>query len=274
MSKTVDKSTKVSLVVADVDGTLVTPDKVLTERACVAVKKLHDADIMFAVTSGRPPLGLKMLVKPLSLKAPIGAFNGGIFLNPDFSIVEQNCLPKKVTEQAISIIRKHNLDVWIYRGKDWYVQDENGAHVDRESNTVKFRPTVVDSDDDLLDGVVKIVGVSDDLDAVEECEAATQKELGKKASASRSQPYYLDITHPQANKGTVVERLSEILSIPLEKIATLGDMPNDVPMFELSGMSIAMGNSSEKVQKQATYTTASYTEEGFAKAIENFILNP
>ena len=139
---------------------------------------------------------------------------------------------------------------------------------------MKFRPTVVDSDDDLLDGVVKIVGVSDDLDAVEECEAATQKELGKKASASRSQPYYLDITHPQANKGTVVERLSEILSIPLEEIATLGDMPNDVPMFELSGMSIAMGNSSEKVQKQATYTTASYTEEGFAKAIENFILNP
>ena len=273
MNKVVEKSTKVSLVVADVDGTLVTPDKVLTERACAAVKKLHDADIMFAVTSGRPPLGLKMLVEPLNLKAPIGAFNGGVFLNPDFSIIEQNCLPKKIVEQAISIIRKHNLDVWIYKGKDWYVQDENGAHVDRESNTVKFRPTVVDSYDDLLDGVVKIVGVSDDLDAVEECEAAAGEELGKNASASRSQPYYLDVTHPQANKGTVVKRLSEILDIPLEEIATLGDMPNDVPMFELSGTSIAMGNASEKVQDRATYTTASYTEEGFAKAIENFILN-
>ena len=273
MDKVAQKSTKVSLVVADVDGTLVTPDKVLTERACAAVKKLHDADIMFAVTSGRPPLGLKMLVEPLNLKAPIGAFNGGVFLNPDFSIIEQNCLPKKIVEQAISIIRKHNLDVWIYKGKDWYVQDENGAHVDRESNTVKFRPTVVDSYDDLLDGVVKIVGVSDDLDAVEECEAAAGEELGKNASASRSQPYYLDVTHPQANKGTVVKRLSEILDIPLEEIATLGDMPNDVPMFELSGTSIAMGNASEKVQDRATYTTASYTEEGFAKAIENFILN-
>ena len=273
MNKVVEKSTKVSLVVADVDGTLVTPDKVLTERACAAVKKLHDADIMFAVTSGRPPLGLKMLVEPLNLKAPIGAFNGGVFIKPDFSVIEQNCLPQKVTEQAISVIRKHNLDVWIYSGKDWYVQDENGAHVDRESNTVKFRPTVVDSYDDLLNAAVKIVGVSDDLDAVEECEAATGEELGKNASASRSQPYYLDVTHPQANKGTVVKRLSEILDIPLEEIATLGDMPNDVPMFELSGTSIAMGNASEKVQNKATYTTASYTEEGFAKAIENFILN-
>ena len=273
MNQTTNKSTPISLVVADVDGTLVTPDKVLTERACAAVKKLQDADIMFAVTSGRPPLGLKMLVKPLSIKVPIGAFNGGVFINPDFSVIEQNCLPKEITEQAISIIRKHNLDVWIYSGKDWYVQDRNGAHVNRESNTVQFEPIVVDSYDDLLDAAVKIVGVSDDLDAVEKCEAEAQKELGKNASASRSQDYYLDITHPCANKGTVVKRLSEILDIPLENIATLGDMPNDVPMFELSGTSIAMGNASEKVQQQATYTTASYTEEGFAKAIENFILN-
>ena len=272
MNKLASRLTKVSLVVADVDGTLVTPDKVLTKRACAAVKKLHDADIMFAVTSGRPPLGLKMLVEPLNLKAPIGAFNGGVFVKPDFSVIEQNCLPQSVTEQAISIIRDHQLDVWIYSGKDWYVQDKNGSHVDRESNTVKFKPTVVDNYDDLLSDAVKIVGVSDDLDAVAKCEAAAQKELGNRASASRSQPYYLDITHPQANKGTVVKRLSEILDIPLSEIATLGDMPNDVPMFELSGMSIAMGNASEDVQNQATNTTASYTEEGFAKAIEKFIL--
>ncbi len=273
MNKVTSKSTKVSLVVADVDGTLVTPDKVLTERACAAVKKLHDADIMFAITSGRPPLGLKMLVEPLNLQAPMGAFNGGIFLNPDFSIIEQNSLPQDVTEQAISIIRDHNLDVWTYQDKDWYVQDKNGSHVERESNTVKFEPTVVDNYDDLLSDVVKIVGVSDDLDAVAKCESAAQKELGNRASASRSQPYYLDITHPQANKGTVVKRLSEMLDISLEEIATLGDMPNDVPMFKLSGMSVAMGNSSEDVQNQATHTTASYTEEGFAKAIEDFILN-
>jgi Cof subfamily protein (haloacid dehalogenase superfamily) len=273
MNKMIDRASKISLVVADVDGTLVTPDKVLTERACAAVKKLHDANIMFAVTSGRPPLGLKMLIEPLDLQAPMGAFNGGIFLNPDFSIIEQNSLPQDVTEQAIAIIKDYNLDVWIYQEKDWYVLNRHGAHVDRDSKTVQFEPIIVDSYDDLLKDVVKIVGVSDDLDAVAQCEVAAQKELGKSASASRSQPYYLDITHPQANKGTVVSRLSKILSIPLENIATLGDMPNDVPMFELSGMSIAMGNSSKDVQKQATYTTASYTEEGFAKAIENFVLN-
>ena len=80
------------------------------------------------------------------------------------------------------------------------------------------------------------------------------------------------MTHPAANKGVVIERMSQYYQIPLEQIATLGDQPNDVLMFERSGMSIAMGNASEAVQQQATYVTASNDDEGFAKAIEEFIL--
>ena len=99
-----------------------------------------------------------------------------------------------------------------------------------------------------------------------------QQRFGAHTSAARSQPYYLDVTHPTANKGVVVERMSHFYNIPLEQIATLGDQPNDVLMFERSGLSIAMGNASEEVQGQATYVTASNEDEGFAKAIEQFIL--
>ena len=119
---------------------------------------------------------------------------------------------------------------------------------------------------------MKIVGVSDDRALVERCEADAQKALGKSVSAARSQPYYLDVTHPQANKGVVVEALSKMLSIPAEEIATIGDMPNDVLMFVKSGFSIAMGNASDEVKKQASAVTDSYNDEGFAKAIETFLL--
>ena len=119
---------------------------------------------------------------------------------------------------------------------------------------------------------VKIVGVSDDHDLVARCEKAAQDALGAKASAARSQPYYLDVTHPDANKGTVVTTLSKFLSIPANEIATIGDMPNDVLMFRKSGLSIAMGNASPEVQAQANLVTDSYDDEGFAKAIERFIL--
>ena len=124
----------------------------------------------------------------------------------------------------------------------------------------------------MLSGVVKIVGVSDDHDKVAACEAALQKTFGTQVSAARSQPYYLDVTHPTANKGTVIERLARYLKIPLEAIATIGDQPTDVMMFKRSGLSIAMGNASEDVQRQATHVTTSHEDEGFANAVDQFIL--
>jgi hypothetical protein len=91
-------------------------------------------------------------------------------------------------------------------------------------------------------------------------------------SAARSQPYYLDVTHPEANKGAVVRWLSQRLKIPTEQIATMGDMPNDISMFQESGMSIAMGQASDEVKKAATHVTTSSEDEGFANALERFVL--
>ncbi|MBD2774278.1 Cof-type HAD-IIB family hydrolase [Iningainema tapete] len=280
------QQSKISLLVADVDGTLVTRQKVLTDRARDAVSKLNEAGIRFTITSGRPPLGMKMIVDALHLSAPIAAFNGGVFLNPDFSIIDQNVLTSTIAKRVAQIIADHQLDVWVYRGNDWFVHERHGPHVDREEWTVKFSPTVVPSFDDLMDNVVKIVGVSDDLDAVAKCEKDVQQEFseqvtclagassggGEQVSAARSQPYYLDVTHPRANKGAVVERLSQLLNIPTDEIATIGDMPNDVPMFQHSGLSIAMGNASTDVQHAAHYVTTSNEDEGFAQAVERFIL--
>ncbi|MBD1865619.1 MULTISPECIES: Cof-type HAD-IIB family hydrolase [Trichocoleus] len=285
MSQTI-QSSKISLLLADVDGTLVTKEKILTDRTRAAIHKLWDSGIRFTITSGRPPLGMKTIADELKLTELIAAFNGGLFVYPDFSTLEENVLSTTITQDVIKMIADHHLDVWIYRGKDWFVHERHGPHVDREEWTVKFSPTVVSSFDGLLDNVIKIVGVSDDLDAVAHCETDVQQTFsphvhcragassggGKQVSAARSQPYYLDVTHPQANKGAVVDRLSHLLGIPRQEIATIGDMLNDVPMFERSGLSIAMGNASADVQKQAQYVTTSYEEEGFANAVEWFIL--
>ncbi|HZI58211.1 MAG TPA: HAD hydrolase family protein, partial [Verrucomicrobiae bacterium] len=118
----------------------------------------------------------------------------------------------------------------------------------------------------------KIVGVSQDYDAVARCEKDLQERLGSRVSAARSQPFYVDVTHPKANKGEVVLMASEFGGIPVQEIATIGDMANDITMFKQSGVSIAMGNASPEVQRAATYVTASNEEEGFAAAVDNFIL--
>jgi Cof subfamily protein (haloacid dehalogenase superfamily) len=266
-------ASKISLVLADVDGTLVTADKVLTPRARAAVKALHGAGIAFAITSGRPPRGMAMLIDPLALRTPVAGFNGGIFVKPDMTIMEEHVLAADVAKRALDVILHNGMDAWVYSGKDWLVRDANAPHVAREEWTVKFAPTVIRSFNEVLSNAVKIVGVSDDLDLVARCEKDAQDALGNGASPARSQPYYLDVTHPDANKGTVVATLSKLLSIPTSEIATIGDMPNDVLMFRKCGLSIAMGNASRDVQAQADQVTASYEDEGFAKAIERFILH-
>lgn len=263
----------ISLVLADVDGTLVTAEKVLTPRAEAAVKALRVAGIDFAITSGRPPRGMAMLIEPLALQTPVAGFNGGIFVKPDMTIMEEHVLTGEVASRAHDIILNHGMDVWIYSGEDWLIRDRNAPHVAREQGTVKFAPIIVENFKNVLDNAVKIVGVSDDLDLVERCEKDAQDALGAGASAARSQPYYLDVTHPDANKGTVVTTLSKLLSISAKEIATIGDMPNDVLMFRASGLSIAMGNANPDVQAQADFVTDSYEDEGFAKAIEGFILH-
>jgi Cof subfamily protein (haloacid dehalogenase superfamily) len=262
----------VRLVIADVDGTLVTQEKVLTARAIAAVKNLRNAGIAFSITSGRPPLGMKMLIEPLGLTTPLAAFNGGVFVHPDLSLITQSFVPTDTASRVIQAIDQHGLDCWVYTDHEWLVRDTNAPHVAREQWTVKFPPTIVREFSSQLERVAKIVGVSDDYAAVARCEADVQRDCGDRVSAARSQPYYLDVTHPDANKGHVVAVLSQVLSIPAEQIATIGDMPNDVLMFRKSGVSIAMGNASHEVQTQAQYVTTSNEEEGFATAMERFIL--
>ena len=217
------QSRKIALLLADVDGTLLTPGKVLTARACKAVHYLHRAGIRFAITSARPPRGMAMLAEPLSLDMPIAGFNGGLFVHPDLTIIEECLLAPDAARQAASLIAKHGLGVWVFCGNDWLVRDAEAPHVEREVSAVQFRPKTVKDFEGAFQRAAKIVGVSDDLERVKACEADVHTALGRRASATRSQPYYLDVTHPDANKGCVAKYFSRTLGVPAEEIATIGD---------------------------------------------------
>ncbi len=263
----------IRLLLADVDGTLVTNEKLLTEAAKAAVQDLRHAGIAVTVSSSRPPRGLRMLIEPLALQGAFAGLNGGIYVNPDLSVIECHPLDPATAKEAVNSILDQGLDVWVYTEDDWFVRQVDAPHVVREAWILKFDPKAVASFTDAhLAGAVKIAGVSDDLELVAACEKAARKAFGEKASIVRSQPYFLDVTGLQANKGAVVATLSKRLNIPPGQIATIGDMPNDVLMFQKSGFSIAMGNASDEVKAQASAVTGSNENEGFAKAVRKFLL--
>ena len=263
----------IRLLLADVDGTLVTQDKVLTEQAVAAVDRLRDAGILFAVTSGRPPRGMEMLVEPLRLQTPIAAFNGGLIVNPDMTVIERRVLPEELILPLSQLMGSFDLSVWLYRGTDWFVPDLEGPHVAREAWTVKFDPVLMTGIEGLTRDVAKMVGVSDDHDAVSRGAAAMQERFGDQVTAAPSQPYYLDVTHPRANKGDVVKYLAQRYGLSTGEIATIGDQPNDVLMFAHSGLSIAMGNADAQVQRGARRVTDTNEANGFAAAVSRFVLN-
>ncbi|HUN88533.1 MAG TPA: Cof-type HAD-IIB family hydrolase [Terriglobales bacterium] len=263
-------------MVSDVDGTLVTKDKRLTPAAIDAVRRIREAGIRFTIVSARPPEGLRVLAEPLQITEPMPAFNGGLIIGPDLkTILRDRLLDRRVVERLLQALDAAGVEIWVYTDVRWYVRDAHGAYVEHEQFAVKFAPVVVpDFREVRLDRVAKIVGVSEDFDRLAASEKQIQREFAGAVSATRSQKYYLDMTHPTANKGEGVLMLSELLGIPLSQIVTIGDMDNDISMFRQSGVSIAMGNASPEVKAQARFVTSSNEEDGFAKAMEQFVLGP
>jgi len=108
-------SKKISLLLSDVDGTLLDSRKRITARTKAAIEKVHEAGIKFAVTSGRPPRGMKMIVEQVKLSAPIAAFNGGTFVEPDaMKVLNSRRLDNETAKAVIDRIGSFDPLTWIF----------------------------------------------------------------------------------------------------------------------------------------------------------------
>lgn len=263
---------RIRLLISDVDGTLLTPDKQITPAAIDAARRVQAAGIVLAITSSRPPRGLRAVHEALGLQTPIAGFNGGRIVTLEGRIIEERLLPRGATHRAVALIEAHGVDAWLFADDDWLLKNPAGPYVPREQRTVGFDPLVVEDFSGFYDRTAKVVGVSDDFDLLARCEVELKAVLGSEAAASRSQLYYLDVTHPEATKGTVVRSFSRLFGVPSAEIAVIGDMENDVAMFVEAGIAIAMGNASPEVRSAADFVTDSNSEDGFAHAIDRFVL--
>lgn len=262
----------ISFLLSDVDGTLVTKKKEIRPATLAAVKALRDAGVGFGITSSRPPAGLTHLVVPLGLTTPLAGFNGGLIVDEEGKELRKFPLGREEARRAVEELERRNIDIWVFFGNEWLVTNPDGAYVAHEQMTIRYAPRIVTDFDPYLDGVTKIVGSGTDPQALIDASLTLKEMLGERASIALSQAYYLDITDTLANKGTAVAVNAEMLGIPASRIATIGDMENDVRMFEKSGFSIAMGNAAASVQAQADAVTGTNEEDGWAQAVERFIL--
>ena len=202
------------------------------------MQKLRDAGIGFTITSSRPPVGMQFLVEPLGITLPIGPFNGSSMVDGQLQVITQHLIPQAAAARAIEVLDQYGVDPWIFTNDEWLIKRNDGIYVPREQSTIQHDPVIVEHFTPYLGRVCKVVGASD------------------------------DITPPGQNKGTFVAAMAKRLNISLDAIATIGDMQNDLPMFKVSGLSVAMGNATNDVKAKATDLTTSNEEDGFAGAVE------
>ena len=265
--------TRIALVVSDVDGTLLTKDKTLTDAAKAAVRRLRQSGIGFTITSSRPSIGMRFLIEPLEITLPVGAFNGSCIVDPQLKVIEQHLIPASAAQQSLDVLNEFGVDIWLFTSNLWLTRHGEGEYVPHEKRAIRADPTLVGDFTPYLSAACKIVGSSADAALLQRCEAAMQRALGAEANAVRSQSYYLDVTPPGCDKGTFVQAIAKRLGISTDAVATVGDMQNDLAMFKKSGVSIAMGNAADEVKSLATHVTASNEDEGFAKAVDIILKN-
>jgi Cof subfamily protein (haloacid dehalogenase superfamily) len=261
----------IKLVVSDVDGTLLTHDKVLTDGAKAAVRRLHGAGIGFTIVSSRPTIGMGFLIEPLSITLPVGAFNGSSIVDAALKPVEQHLIGANVAQRSLDVLEAFGVDIWLFSNERWYARNTDGEYVPLERRAIKADPTIIDDFTPHLAEACKIVGASSDPALLQRCEAAMREAIGTQATAVRSQSYYLDVTPPDRDKGTFVDAMIRRLGISSVEVATIGDMENDLPMFARSGVSFAMGNAADSIKRHATHVTDSNEHDGFARAVETVL---
>jgi Cof subfamily protein (haloacid dehalogenase superfamily) len=263
--------TRISLVVSDVDGTLLPKSKVLSDGAKRAVAKLHEAGIGFTIVSSRPTIGMSFLIEPLAITLPFGAFNGSSIVDARLKPIEQHLIPPATAQRSIDVLTEFGVDIWLFTSDQWLTRNPDGEYVSHEKLAIKHDPVIVTDFTPYLTGACKIVGASSDAALLRRCEVAMQQAVGREATAVRSQTYYLDVTPPGHDKGTFVAAIAKRLGISTDAVVTIGDMQNDLPMFARSGVSFAMGNATDDVKKHATHVTDSNERDGFAAAMETVL---
>jgi len=266
------RTPEIALVISDVDGTLVTPDKRLTTAAMAAVRRLGAAGVGFTLISSRPPRGMAALVSELDIRLTFGGFNGGSLALPDQTIVEAHPLGADVARQVLALLATRRVEAWIFADGAWRLRDPDGPYVALERLTVGFEPTVVANFDAVSACIDKIVAVSDDPSRLAGVEAEIRALVGARAAIVRSQLQYLDVTNPRSNKGDGVSALCKRIGVDPARTAVIGDMFNDVLMFARAGLSIAMGQAPAAVAARADAVARSNSEDGFADAVDRLIL--
>ncbi|MEX0379904.1 Cof-type HAD-IIB family hydrolase [Leuconostoc sp. MS02] len=265
---------KTKLIALDLDNTLLNPQKNISTRNELILKKLHRKGIKIILTTGRPIKGIVPFIKQLDLlKADDYAinFNGAVVVNnlnkktlfsqdivkkdilPIYNLAMTYHFPLDIVslQQAYSIIELGKSTYENYIGSLMTFSNLSFTNLPDQ----KYYKFVCQDDPTKLDKIVALLKTVDDLTIV------------------RSRRNLLEFLPKGTNKKIGLEKLMSHFGIEWSEVIAFGDEENDEDMIQAAGVGVAMGNAVTSVKRSANDVTVSNVDDGVAVFLENYFTN-
>lgn len=269
---------KYKLLVLDVDGTILNDRKEITPGTLAALLKVQQMGIRIVLASGRPPFGLQAIANKLELNKYGGyvmSYNGGQIINVQTG---ELIYDKKINPEMIPYLykkaRKNNFPIFTYHEDIIFTDTPDNIHVQEEAGLNGLKVVKTDNFPETVTfSPYKCTLVSDDTEALNGLENHWKKRLNGTLDVFPSEPYFLEVVPTSINKGDTLAFLLDKLGVTTNEVVALGDGVCDIPMLQLAGKGIAMGNAIDAVKSCVDYITLSNEEDGVAAALEKTILS-
>jgi len=262
----------IKLIALDMDGTLLNNEKKISERNYQAIQHAKDAGIKVVLASGRPPQGLQQFLTQLGLTSNDDfcvSYNGSLVQRvASGDVLHQTSLKGTDIKKVFKLSEALNVCIHAFSVKQGLITHKNNPWTDIEAKINGITATEVDfntlADDD---DFIKVMMVADEARLTD---AITQLPESLKADYTvvRSAAIFLEVLHPESNKGVAVEKLCQLLELSAEEVMCVGDAENDHAMLSFAGLAVAMENADDQTKALADYITSSNLEDGVAEAIE------
>lgn len=264
-----------TLYVSDLDGTLLTSQKNISEYSKNAINDLIDEGMIFTYATARSLSSASKVVTGIRFTTPIVAYNGAHIFDPQTGerIASEGFAPEEI-DYIKEVMGKHNLVPIVYS----FVNEKETVSWVRGTETKGVLKYVVDrKDDNRMRGLESIKNLYEGevfyftcIGAKDMFEAAYQEITQDERYTCTLQPepydkneYWLEIMPRKASKANAIEKLKEILEC--DRVVSFGDAINDIPMFQISDECYAMENAVDKLKVMASGIIASNNKDGVAK---------
>lgn len=260
----------IRLIAIDLDKSLIGEDLRIGDRNKRAIARAVEKGVHITIATGRMYISALPYARELGISMPLITYNGALIRSSTDDTVYYKCpMPLAEAQEVVRRARTEHLHVNYYVDDQLYMEEEN-EYARHYRDTYKVMPHIGPLHR-LTDPPLKIIvtGDPDKLNAFWDQAAA---HFGDRLHIAKSNPEFLEFTHPQATKGMALAVLADKLGIKREEVMAIGDSYNDIPMLEFAGVGVAMGNADEKVKAAADFVTAHHQEDGVAVALEKFVL--